>query len=733
MKFTIMKKISLFCKFKVAIMLLTLIICQKSFATEYNISFTASGASNTIESVLVQNLTKGTTVIVPAGNVLNLTDIATSVENTSSNVDGIRIYSNPINDFAIFSFNAKQDGQTRITVYNIVGRKIVGINRNLLQGNNTFKLSLPKGIYIIKVEGNGYSYCTKANCHSVSTSSPKIAFSFNESLSSNKPQKSKSAFTLMLFSTGDQLCYKGYTVGYTSVVFDTPISSKNINFNFSTAMDFEGNVYHTVTLGLQVWLVENLISTKYRNGDAIPNITDNATWNSLSSGAWCDYDNLTENGSKYGHLYNWYSLEDIRNIAPKGWHVPSDVEWTNLTNFLGGESFAGGKLKEFGTKNWRTPNLNATNETQFSALPGGYRFDNGLFFNYGDYGYWWSNTQSDESFAWFRIMASASGNVYRNKLMKTVGFSVRCIRDEFPSQGSELPTLTTTVSTSITDSSAISGGNISYDGGVPVTSRGLCWSTSPNPTIDDFKSIDDYGSGVFIHSIKGLKDATTYYVRAYATNNVGTAYGNEISITTLVLNTLSDIDGNIYHYIKIGNQTWMVENLKTTKYRNGENINNIINNDNWANATFGAWCDYDNNAANGTTLGHLYNMYSVFDSRKISPFGWHIPTDADWTTLTNYLGGESISGGKLKESGVLNWLTPNTDATNETGFSALGAGYRNSGGVFGGKGYSVYYWTSTEFYSVGAWVRLINYNGGYIGRGNDGIGPCGFAIRCIKD
>ena len=165
---------------------------------------------------------------------------------------------------------------------------------------------------------------------------------------------------------------------------DDPFNQVN-NQNAATVTDIDGNVYHTVTIGTQTWMVENLKTTRYRNGEAIPNITDNASWAALITCAYCDYNNIPSNSITYGKLYNWYAVNDSRNIAPMGWHVSTDAEWTTLTTFLGGTSIAGGKLKENGTIHWNSPNVGATNETGFSALPGGYRLNSG-FYGAGDSG-----------------------------------------------------------------------------------------------------------------------------------------------------------------------------------------------------------------------------------------------------------------------------------------------------------------------------------------------------------
>jgi uncharacterized protein (TIGR02145 family) len=197
-----------------------------------------------------------------------------------------------------------------------------------------------------------------------------------------------------------------------------------------TVTDFDGNVYHTVTIGTQVWMVENLKTTKYRNGDLIHNIIIAPEWDNMTSGACCDYANTPENSKKYGKLYNWYAVNDSRNIAPTGWHVPSAAEWNTLITYLGGESVAGGKLKETGINHWESPNTGATNESGFTALPGGSRYFSGQFLQIGIIGFWWSSTKSSTGYAYsLNLSYDGSGLGYYNFLLINGGLSVRCVKD----------------------------------------------------------------------------------------------------------------------------------------------------------------------------------------------------------------------------------------------------------------------------------------------------------------
>jgi uncharacterized protein (TIGR02145 family) len=200
--------------------------------------------------------------------------------------------------------------------------------------------------------------------------------------------------------------------------------------NPGAGVSFGGINYPTVVLGNgQEWMAENLRTTTYRNGDPIPNVTYNTQWQSLTSGAWAHYNHDSQYENPYGKLYNWYAVNDPRNVCPVGWHVPTDGEYTLLTDYLGGASVAGGKMKSTGTQYWQIPNQDATNESGFSGLPGGLRLSDGTFYNVGYGGDWWSSTVLSTSSAWDRYLDYSYGFVDRSSPSKQHGFSVRCLRD----------------------------------------------------------------------------------------------------------------------------------------------------------------------------------------------------------------------------------------------------------------------------------------------------------------
>ncbi len=309
-----------------------------------------------------------------------------------------------------------------------------------------------------------------------------------------------------------------------------------------------------------------------------------------------------------------------------------------------------------------------------------------------------------------------------------------------------VPAVTTSTVSDITETTAECGGNVTSDGGATVTARGVCRSTDPTPSIADSKTTDGTGTGGFTSSITGLTANTPYYVRAYATNDVGTGYGVVRSFTTEPPDerdsTVTDIDGNVYHTVKIGDQWWMVENLKVTRYRNGDPISHVTDNSTWGSQAAGAWCNYNNDTNYVSTYGRLYNWYAVADTRNIAPEGWRVPTDEDWKQLETYLGMSQAQtdasswrgtdeGGRLKDTTTL-WSSPNTGATNETGFTALSGGYRFRGGGFYGISYGAGFWSATEESSGNAWTRYLGNDFSQVSR-NSLDKYYGYSVRCVRD
>jgi uncharacterized protein (TIGR02145 family) len=291
-----------------------------------------------------------------------------------------------------------------------------------------------------------------------------------------------------------------------------------------------------------------------------------------------------------------------------------------------------------------------------------------------------------------------------------------------------LPTFTSTSITSFTANSGTIRVIITNDGGASITNKGICYSTSSSPTTANDSSNDGTGIESFLSLVSGLQSNTTYYIRAFATNSVGTQYGNELSFKTL--SPISDADGNSYNVTQIGTQIWMAENLKTTKFNDGSSIPNVVNDGDWSTLITPGFAWYNHDASTyKSPYGALYNWYTA-NSSNLCPQGWHVPSDNEFQTLNSYLA-ENIAN-KLKETGTLHWVSPNSGATNESGFSGLPGGWRFNGGGFSGLNNYGRYWSSTEFSSTQSYVRLLDYGNQDFYRINDNK-VTGFSIRCIKD
>ena len=839
-----------------------LMLCTtlKSLALNYTINFTGTGASTAIENVVVQNLTKGTySVTVPTGNALNLVlENSTSIQENINSNSSLIINQNLMTGKSTVSFLVKKQGVTHLDISGIDGRKVVNCNKSLNEGRNYFEIGLPQGMFILQVQGPDFTYsCKIINSLSIYTN-PSIDFK-NHEYTPHTSQKSKeevTGLTSMYYAIGDQLLYKATSGKYSTIVTDIPNGNKIINFDFVGCEDASGNNYSVVTIGTQTWMAENLRTAKYNDNNVIVNTTANALWVALISGSWCYYNNDKTYESKYGKLYNWYAVNDNRGIAPLGWHIASDAEWTTLTNNISkdlGKTGSISKALASTTIDWDNSSIVGTpgnlpymnNHSGFSSQPGGSRtFSSGAFGYAKTMGNWWTSTV-DIYYPLDKFITYGDDFVGNSSHEKYCGLSVRCIMNtDLP----KMPTISTKSVSNITSNSATSGGNIistggsnittsgvcwttstnptindfiltnqnttdssyindlsellpnttyllrayatnSYgttygnlvsfttslgpstppiistapvsgifstkaasggsiisDGGAAITSSGICWSTSTNPTIADFSTTNTNLSGIYTSIMTGLLPNTTYNVRAYATNSVGTTYGNLVSFTTATTTSptiVYDIDNNMYHTVTIGTQTWLVENLRTTRYRNGDVISNVINNLSWTSAVSGAWCYYNNDATNGSKYGKLYNWYAANDSRKIAPIGWHIPTDYEWEILEKYESanfGNSISVAKALAA-TTDWTTSYNVGSigndilqnNYSGFNSLPAGYRSSNaGVFYSIGDWTYYWSSDSAISPQGWCkRLIQSNSVVEFIASPRIS--GYSIRCVKD
>jgi len=696
--------------------------------------------------------------------------------------------------------------------------------------------------------------------------------------------------------------------------------------------DRNHRVYPTVMVEPHCWMAKNLDI-----GDMI--LPEDNQTNNKTIEKYC-YNNVPDSCDYYGGLYQWgemmqYGPSGSQGICPEGWHLPSDEEWCTSEQYLDPTidcismvwrgTDGGGKLKEAGTKHWQAPNTGATNASGFRALAGGYVHDD-QFFDLLSKAYFFSSTSYLS-----RQLGYNTPRIYRGAGVYTDAMSARCIKDPLPTVNTSnisnisfttamcggavtdegmspvtergvcwstswyptvndphthdgggtgafssqlaylspsttyyvrayatnqtgtaygsmmsfktlsiLPVIFTVTITNITGFTATGGGHVTDEGQSPVTARGVCWNTTPNPTLDDSHTLDGSGAGEFVSQITGLTPGITYYVRAYATNEAGTAYGNQVNFTTLTLfpvvsttsisnisyttatgggnvtsagaypvtargicwstsqnPTLNDphtVDGSgsglfvsqlsglapgityyvrayatnqagtaygnqvvfatitscpgiptvtyggqVYNTILIGIQCWLKENLNIGTMING-------NSSQTNNGVIEKYC-YNNSTANCDIYGGLYQWHEMMQytnipgTKGICPDGWHLPTDAEWCILEQFVDPtitcNSTSwrgvdgGGKLKEAGTTHWAQPNTGATNSIGFTALPGGWLEGSGFFAGLSQGGYLWTSSESGSY-AWYRTLYYTQAKVARGYLPYSR-GFMVRCVKD
>jgi uncharacterized protein (TIGR02145 family) len=492
------------------------------------------------------------------------------------------------------------------------------------------------------------------------------------------------------------------------------------------SVTYDGYTYPTVQIGGQCWFAENLRTDNYRDGSAIPGNLDNTAWAASTSGALTVLDqggpNEATNLTTFGQMYNGYAVNDARGLCPTGWHVPTDAEWTVLETQLGGSACAGFEMKSM------APAWDGNSPTGgFSALVGGIRNNNqGLFFGTGFYSGWWTSTSSGTD-AYARYLTSAQSSVARYNLNVRYGLYVRCIQDPPTS-----PTVDTDAATSVTETTATLSATITATGGAAVSATGFKYGTDAGLTTPT----DIAGSGTtspFTASLTGLTGATQYWAVGYATNSVGTSYGDTITFTTNAAAVFTcgtstvTYDGYAYATVLIGTQCWFQENLQTDQYRDGSSIPGQLTDADWSLSTTGTQAVWEegtaNEAANLAAQGRMYNGYAVLDARGLCPTGWHVPTSAEWTSLTTYLGANA--GTQMKS--FYGW-----NGTNPNGFNAIPVVWRGTAGVFNNSGAEAYFWTSTAVTGTTSARRYLTTPSVDLTADNSS-NKRGMSVRCLKD
>ena len=549
-----------------------MIVSISVFAQTVTLSFTGrdmNGHWVQLDRVVMRNLTQNWTETIYWPDTILAVENNTGINDPVGSIDfGLSQNNpNPFNGATDVNLTVADEGEVMLEIADANGR-IVGIHRMRPQtGVHQFRITLSTaGTYVLTARQNGNVSSIKM-MNNGNGDGDDIRYKGVVGLCQGAVLQPKSDVAHP-FNSGDLMEYRGYVVLgeeelESELISTTYFSSQTYQFQFMldghpcpvtpTVTDIDGNTYGTVWMDNQCWMRENLRTTKYADGNAI----SYGNGSSTTVGHWYYPNNSAANKLTYGLLYNWKAVRrnsgasaenpsGVQGICPDGWHVPSDAEWKQMERYVGmsqsdaeGTGFRGVIAAQLcGDAGWQSSgtanaagNADAAerNSSGFCALPAGCYSDG--YNGFGISASFWTVTGNGECCAYKRSLSYDNAGVDRDGGDKTEAYSVRCVRGDGGSLAS-LPVVTT-FSATPTNTTAVLSGEVTYDGGMPVTARGLCWSLSHNPTLSANHSNEGSGLGSFSSSVHGLSVNTTYYVRAYATSSEGTAYGNEISFTTL--------------------------------------------------------------------------------------------------------------------------------------------------------------------------------------------------------
>ena len=719
---------------------------------------------------------------------------------------------NPFESVTYANLILAETGDVVVEVTDIVGRIVETQNfASLRQGTHQLRITLSSsGVYFLSARQKGYISSIKmvkhgnggANDISIIGDMETNGYTpIQSSLSKNAPKHT----TNNPFTLGDQMEYVGFAIiNGTEVESQHITQGQNASQTFTlqffesggtpqdgqpcpgaaTITDYDGNVYNTVQIGNQCWMKENLRATHYANGTSIT--LGNST--STTTGYYYYPDDNASNVSTYGFLYNWKAVmgsfssssanpSGVQGICPNGWHVPSDAEWTQLIDYVSSQSqYVCGNDNTYiakalaSTTGWESysgdcvvgnePSTN--NSTGFSALPAGSHII--VNAGFGIASIFWNTSEYDNNYAYMKFINYGTAYVGEASYAKEYSLSLRCVRDGEGGGSETVPTVHTAAVSDITGMSATCGGNVTDDGGGIIIARGVCWNTSPNPTVSASHTTNGSGTGSFISNLTGLTSNTTYYVRAYATNSLGTAYGEQRNFTTTSsgggeilpcpdATTVTDYDNNTYNTLQIGTQCWMKENLRTTHYANGVSI--PLGSD--TSNTTGYRYYPNNDQSNVAIYGYLYNWKALMGSSSssnatpsgvqgICPNGWHVPSDTEWTQLIDYVSSQSqyVCGGNNTYiakalASTTGWYSyPGTcvvgddqSTNNATGFSALPAGLFVSG-LYTPLSLTAGFCSATEYDDNYVNCRNITYGHAIVNH-IAYTKSYGLSVRCVRD
>ncbi len=423
-------------------------------AQNYMITFSGSGQSNVVETVEVKNIAQQTSLTLSGSQTLQLVNVV-GISTIHQEYAGMNVYPNPSSHTSQLEFYNSEAGSVVVEIIEITGKALISFSVNLSRGLQAFEIQgLGTGIYLLKATTGTTVHQQRLITYSQSFGNPQINYLGSFDLSLVPPEtKSTKNIIAMQYNDGERLVIKGSSGVYSHTISLIPSESQNIDFEFIECVDSDGNHYPVVTIGEQIWMAENLKTTKYSNADPIDNPILDEDWQTNNTGAYTYYNNDITWKEKYGLLYNWFAVNNTNGLCPAGWHVPSDAEWTQLIDYVVSQGFpnqwdnpdgAGNVLKSCrqvssylggDCETDEHPRWNAhgthygTDAFGFEAFPSDMRTFMGNYGNIGEYGDYWSSTEESTPSAWARFVDYNSGAVGKFNQNKRSGLAVRCVQD----------------------------------------------------------------------------------------------------------------------------------------------------------------------------------------------------------------------------------------------------------------------------------------------------------------
>ena len=433
------------------------IVIINAQAQNYMITFAANGASNSVDSVKVENLSQCIRLTLGGTDTLNLTTTV-GIDEQNNHADGfVHIYPNPASGNSNIEFDAVSDENIMISIIDFSGKVVTQHSIFVKEGYHIFRFNgIDAGTYLIRINSSKLNYTTKFISYGAEVNVPEIKYHGRKSIPESPREKPSSSMSgkfcngkstiRMLYNYGDTLKFTGKSGNFRTVSMLFPTQSQTVTFTFVNCTDADNNHYTVVQIGTQLWMQENLKTTHYRDGTAIPNVTDSLTWGSLTTGAYCNFHNDIAEGDYYGRLYNFYAVSDARNIAPAGWHVASNSEWnvmgkfldptvdTSATAWMGRGTVIGRILKEGCDTRWQYYDTTyGWNSAGFTALCSNFRNNTGAWSLAPDNNHddaFWTSTSYSVNTAWGLSLRWCYSDIYVMPLMNMrSGQSVRCIKD----------------------------------------------------------------------------------------------------------------------------------------------------------------------------------------------------------------------------------------------------------------------------------------------------------------